>query len=71
MTTSTATNENWGGCPKCGQPVLIDPATGVAEPCAACASHASKGGRALGIFWLVLCLAAIVALVYFCIRTLL
>lgn len=71
MTVSTLTNENWGTCPTCGQPVLLDPATGVAEPCAACASHASKGGRALGIFWIALGLAAIVALVYLCIRILL
>lgn len=71
MTASTATNENWGTCPKCGEPVLIDPSTGTAEPCAACASHASPTGRALGTTWIVAGIALIVILVYVCIQMLL
>lgn len=71
MNTGTVTNENWGTCPTCGQPVLIDPATGSAEPCAACVSHASPTGRALGAAWIVAGVALVVILVYVCIRMLL
>ena len=71
MSSNTATNENWGTCPKCGEPVLIDPATGVAESCATCASHASPTGRALGTAWIVAGIFAIVVLVYVCIQLLL
>jgi len=63
-------NENWGTCPKCGTPVLIDPATGTAEPCAACASHASPTGRALGVTWIVAGIVLIVILVVVCLQML-
>jgi uncharacterized protein (DUF983 family) len=71
MNSSVASNENWGACPKCGEPVLIDPATGIAEPCAACMSHASPTGRALGTAWIVGGIALIVVLVVVCIEMLL
>jgi len=71
MDTTTPANDNWGTCPKCGQPVLIDPATGVAEPCAACVSHASPTGRALGTTWIIAGIVLIVILVVVCIQMLL
>jgi uncharacterized protein (DUF983 family) len=64
-------NENWGTCPVCGEPVLIDPATGAAEPCATCASHASPTGRTLGTAWIIAGVALIVILVVVCIQMLL
>lgn len=63
MNTNSENNENWGTCPKCGAPVLLDPATGAAEPCAACVSHASPTGRTLGTVWLLAGIALIVVLV--------
>ncbi len=50
---TTGGNENWGQCPKCGSPVLIDPNTNRAEPCANCASLASRTGLYAGAYWIV------------------
>jgi hypothetical protein len=50
--------------------VLLDPATGAAEPCAACVSHASPTGRTLGTVWLLAGIALIVVLVVVCIQML-
>ena len=33
MNKSTVSNVNWGACPKCGEPVLINPSTNRIEPC--------------------------------------
>jgi uncharacterized protein (DUF983 family) len=71
MNLNSATNDNWGTCPKCGQPVLIDPKSGVAEACATCLSNASPTGRTLGIIWIVAGLVAIGLLVVVCIQMLL
>ncbi|MEO7402427.1 MAG: hypothetical protein ABIU95_02015 [Burkholderiales bacterium] len=70
MNTSTTSNENWGTCPGCGEPVLINPSTGKMEPCAACASRKSPG-VAMGTMLLIAGIAIVVGLVYFCIRVLL
>lgn len=71
MIANAENNENWGQCPKCGEPMLIDPNTGKTEPCAMCASLASKRVGVMGIGLLIAGIAAIVALVYFCVRILL
>jgi hypothetical protein len=65
---TTDANENWGQCPKCGSPVLIDPSTGRAEPCGNCATLASRAGFYAGLFWILAGLAALVLVVYFCVR---
>ena len=65
---TTGGNENWGKCPKCGTPVLIDPETGRAEPCGNCASLASRSGLYTGLFWIVAGIAIVILIVYFCIR---
>lgn len=70
MSNITASNENWGTCPKCGEPVLINPSTGKMEPCAACASRKSPG-VAMGTMLLIAGVAIVAGLVYFCIRILL
>jgi uncharacterized protein (DUF983 family) len=64
-------NPNWGKCPKCGAPVMIDPETGKLQACARCASAASPYSGALGIVFLLVGVAAIVGLVYLCIEILL
>ena len=71
MNANVARNENWGTCPQCGEPVLIDPNSGQAEPCATCASLSSQGVGRLGIFLLVSGTAAVAALIYVCVRILL
>jgi uncharacterized protein (DUF983 family) len=70
MNTSTASNENWGTCPRCGEPVLINPSTGKMEPCAACESRKSPG-VAIGTMLFIAGIVAVVGLVYLCIRILL
>ncbi len=69
LMTSIA-NENWGECPKCGLPVLIDPATGVPEPCGNCAAKASPWGLYFGGVAIVCGLLVFGLLMYFCIRLL-
>ncbi len=71
MKLNAENNDNWGTCPKCGEPVMIDPKSGKAQPCATCASSASKMNVAMGIFLLAAGIAVIAGLVYFCIRILL
>jgi hypothetical protein len=61
-------NENWGQCPKCGSPVLIDPNTGRTEPFGNCAALASRSGLYVGIYWIVAGLAVVGLIVYFCLR---
>lgn len=70
MARNAASNENWGTCPKCGEPVLINPSTGKLEACAACASRKSPG-IAIGTMLFLAGIAAVVGLVYLCIRILL
>jgi hypothetical protein len=69
-TMNTKTNENWGTCLKCGEPVLLHPQTDAPEPCATCASRASKQTFAMGVVLLTAGVVAIVGLVYLCIRIL-
>jgi hypothetical protein len=64
-------NPNWGQCPKCGSPVMIEPKTGVLQPCSNCLSLASRSGGLLGGYWLLVLLVGVAALVYFCVRMLL
>lgn len=71
MNPNQENNENWGRCAKCGEPVLVDPETGVPEPCAACASHSSHRAGAMGTVLLIAGVAALVGLVYLCVRILL
>jgi uncharacterized protein (DUF983 family) len=63
-------NQNWGTCPKCGEPVLLDPKTGQAEPCATCASLASKSAGSAGMALLIAGVVALIGLVYFCVSIL-
>ncbi|HEX4412059.1 MAG TPA: hypothetical protein VH107_00430 [Lacipirellulaceae bacterium] len=70
MVTNLNQNENWGTCPRCGEPVLIDPVTHKAEPCATCASRKSPG-VAMGTLGVIAGIIAIAALAYLCIRILL
>ena len=65
---TTDANENWGQCPKCGSPVLIDPSIGRAEPCGNCGALASRAGLYAGLFWILAGLAVLVLVVYFCLR---
>ena len=65
---SASGNENWGTCPKCGSPVLIDPKTGRAEPCGNCASLSSRSGLYAGVYWIVAGLVVVGLIVYFCLR---
>lgn len=44
---------------------MIDPNSGAAEPCATCASLASKGAGTMGIVLLIAGIAAVIGLVYF------
>jgi hypothetical protein len=67
MGEKTASNDNWGTCPKCGEPVLINPSTGQIEPCASRKSP----GIAVGTILVFAGIAAVVGLVYLCIRILL
>lgn len=71
MSVNKTNNDNWTTCGKCGEPVLIDPNTGKAEPCANCATIASKPGVASGTLLVIAGIVAIVGLVYLCIRILL
>ncbi len=48
---------------------MIDPSSGTAEPCAKCASLASKGVGAMGIVLLIAGIAAVVGVAYSCVRT--
>lgn len=70
MSANTQSNDNWGTCPKCGEPVLIDPRTGQAQPCANCKSQKSPG-VAVGTLLVAAGALAIAALIYLCIRILL
>ncbi len=63
-------NENWGKCPKCGSPVMIDPETGDAEVCSRCESLASSTVGWLGGYFFVFVVAAIIVLVCYCIHLL-
>jgi hypothetical protein len=65
---TTGGNENWGQCPKCGSPTLIDPNTGRAEPCGNCTALASRAGLYGGVYWIVVGLVVVVLIVYFCLR---
>jgi hypothetical protein len=65
---TTGGNENWGQCPKCGSPVLIDPTTGRAEKCGNCAALSSRAGLYAGVYWIIAGVAVLVLVVYFCLR---
>ena len=69
--TMTSENKNWGECPKCKSPVLIDAATGRAEACAECASRSSASGLYLGGVAGILGLVAFCFVLYVCIKILL
>ena len=71
MNVNIEGNENWGVCPKCGEPVLRNAETGVAEPCANCESEASPEGGALGMGAIAVGVIAIAAVLYLCIKLLL
>ena len=67
---NTDNNENWAKCPACGEPVMIDPNTGKAEPCATCASLATKQVGVLGVGVLLAGAALVVGVVYYCLQLL-
>ncbi len=58
-------NENWGKCPKCGSPLLIDPETSQMEACSNCMSEASPVGLFAGSLGILLGLIAFVAILFF------
>jgi uncharacterized protein (DUF983 family) len=70
VTKIAESNDNWHTCPKCGEPVLIDPKTGRVQPCANCTSQKSPG-IAVGSLLVIAGIVAIIVLVYLCIRILL
>ena len=63
---TTGGNENWGQCPKCGSPVLIDANTGRTEQCGTCAALASRTGLYVGAVGIVAGLLFIGLIVGFC-----
>ena len=63
-------NKNWGKCPNCGSPVLIDPATRQAESCSNCTAKSSPVGLYLGVFAVILGLVGVIFLVYLGVRML-
>ena len=65
-----ATNDNWGSCPACGGPVMLDPVTGIREACSQCVSKKSKVSGWLGIWFVILFFLGTGAILYFSIRTL-
>lgn len=62
---SNHTNENWGKCPKCGSPLLIDPATSQMEACSNCVSEASPVGLFAGSIGILLGLAVVALILFF------
>ena len=70
MSTTAQSNENWGKCPTCGEPVLIDPKTGETQPCATCASRKSPGVP-MGAVFIAGVIVAIAVLIFVCLRILL
>ncbi len=68
---SSDNNENWGKCPKCGSPVLIDPETSIPEPCSNCAANASPWGLYAGVIGILLAVVVFVVVLAICIRILL
>jgi uncharacterized protein (DUF983 family) len=68
MNVNSGNNDNWVACPRCGEPLLIDPKSGKAEACANCASLANKKMGTIGIGLVMTGVAIVVALVYICIR---
>ncbi len=65
------TNENWGVCPKCGSPVLIDPKTSVPEACSNCAAQASPWGLYMGTASILIAAVIVLVILALCIRILL
>jgi hypothetical protein len=65
---AVGSNDNWGQCPKCGSPVLINPNTGRPEQCATCKSMKSRFGLFVGGYWIILGLAVVALIGYFCLR---
>ena len=55
-------NQNWASCPRCGQPRLIEPTTGMPELCASFQSRESKGATVSRVFTYVIGVAAVLAL---------
>jgi hypothetical protein len=68
---TSQSNENWSKCPRCGSPLLVDPATGKTEPCANCRSHSSTGGLFGGMFAIALGVVVVVILLIYGISLLL
>ncbi|WP_146447655.1 hypothetical protein [Bythopirellula polymerisocia] len=68
---SNDNNENWGKCPKCGSPVLIDPVTSQMEPCSNCLSEASPVGLLTGTVGILLALVVVALVLFFSLRLLL
>ena len=66
-----STNENWGQCPACNAPVMIDPKSGKKEACGQCTSKKSSTAGWLGIWFILLVVLGGVTALYFSIRTLL
>ena len=64
-------NENWGKCPKCGSPVLIDPVTSQMEECSNCLAGASPVGLFAGSFGILLALVVVALVLFFSLRLLL
>jgi len=64
------TNSNWSECARCGSPLLIDPRTNRAEPCANCESMESPVAGSLAGFFLVFIVTAMGYLIYYSIKML-
>lgn len=64
-------NDNWGKCPKCGSPILIDPVTSQMEACSNCESVASPVGFFAGGLGILLVFAVVALVLFFSLRLLL
>ena len=67
---ANATSANWSECPRCGEPLRIDPQTGEIELCATCESSVSPLAGALAGFFLVFIVTSMGYLIYYSIAML-
>ena len=63
-------NENWSTCPRCGSPVLKNPASGETEACGNCAAQASRRGLYTGFLAILAGVVVFVLVLWLCINIL-
>jgi hypothetical protein len=65
MPATISKNPNWTTCPRCSEPLLIDPTTGKPDICANCQSNASPMAF-MRLSMIGFGLLAVISLVAFC-----